>query len=129
MRRHKANLVLAGENFKSIHLIRILGTWITPFQFLKYISRVSGEKQGLGGKEVFHFLLYTFLSQKKVVQLCPTLCHPTDCSPPGSSIHGILQARTLEWVAMPFSRGSPQPRDETWVSCFAGGFFTVWATS
>ena len=41
-----------------------------------------------------------------VAKLCPTLCDPTDCSPPGSSVHGILQARTLEWVAISFSRGS-----------------------
>ena len=47
----------------------------------------------------------------KVTQLCPTLCDPTDCSPPGSSVHGILQARILEWVATPFSRGSSLPRD------------------
>ena len=46
-------------------------------------------------------------------------------SPPGSSVHGILQARILEWVAIPFSRGSSQPRDQTWVSCIAGRFFTV----
>ena len=57
-----------------------------------------------------------------------TLCDPTDCSPPGSSVHGILQARTLEWVAISFSRGSFWPRDRTHVSCIAGGFFTVWAT-
>ena len=42
-------------------------------------------------------------------QRCPTLCYPMDCSPPGSSLHGILQDRTLEWVAIPFSRGSSQP--------------------
>ena len=52
----------------------------------------------------------------------------TDCSPPGSSVSGILQARILEWVAISFSRGSSWPRDQTWVSCFAGRFFTVWAT-
>ena len=45
-----------------------------------------------------------------VTQLCLTLCDPMDCRPPGSSVHGILQARILEWVAMPSSRGSPQPR-------------------
>ena len=50
------------------------------------------------------------------------------CSPPGSSVHGILQARTLEWVAIPFSRGSSRPRDQTQVSCIAGRFFTIWAT-
>ena len=48
-----------------------------------------------------------------------------DCSPPGSWSMGILQARILEWVAMPSSRGSSQPRDQTQVSCIAGGFFTV----
>jgi hypothetical protein len=44
---------------------------------------------------------------------------------PGSSVHGILQARILEWVAIPFSRASFQPRDQTWVSCIIGRFFTV----
>ena len=51
-----------------------------------------------------------------------------DCNPPGSSVYGILQARMLEWVAIPFSRGSSQPRNRTRVSCFAGRFFIVWAT-
>ena len=49
-----------------------------------------------------------------VIQLCLTLCDPTDCSSPGSSVHGILQARILEWGAIPFSRVSSQPRDRTW---------------
>ena len=60
-----------------------------------------------------------------IIQSCPTLWDPTDCSPPGSSVHGILQARIPEWVAMPSSRGSSQPRDQTQVSCIAGGFFTA----
>ena len=51
-----------------------------------------------------------------VTQSCPTLCDPMDCSPLGSSVHGILQARILEWVAISFSRGSSSPRDWTWVS-------------
>ena len=63
-----------------------------------------------------------------VSQLCLTFCDPTDCSLLGSSVHGILQARILEWVAFPFSRGSSQPRDRTWVPCIAGRFFTVWPT-
>jgi len=58
-----------------------------------------------------------------VAQLCPTLCDPMDCSPPGSSFHGILQARILEWVAIPFSRGSSQPKDLTQVSCISGRYF------
>ena len=63
-----------------------------------------------------------------VTQLCPTLCNPLDCSPPGSSVHEILQARILEWVAIPFSTGSSQPRHQTRVSHFAVRFFTIWAT-
>ena len=63
-----------------------------------------------------------------VAQSCPTLCDPMACSPPGSSIHGILQARIQEWVAIPSSRGSSRPRDQTWVSHIAGRFFTAWAT-
>ena len=60
-----------------------------------------------------------------IAQSCPTLCDPIDCSPPGSSVHEILQARILKWVAIPFSRGSSQPRDQTRVSSIADRFFTV----
>ena len=63
-----------------------------------------------------------------VRQLCPTFCIPMDWSLPGSSAHEILQARILEWVAVPLSRGSSQPKDWTQISCNAGGFFTIWAT-
>ena len=59
----------------------------------------------------------------KVAQSCLTLCDPKDCT-----VHGILQARILEWVAFPFSRGSSQPRERTQVSRIAGRFFTSWAT-
>ena len=54
-----------------------------------------------------------------------TLCDPIDYSPPGASVHRILQARILEWVAIPFSRGSSQPRDGAQVSHIAGRFFTI----
>ena len=63
------------------------------------------------------------MKKAKVAQLCPTLCAPMDYT-----VHGILQARILEWVAFPFSRGSSQPRDQTQVSRIAGGFLTSWAT-
>ena len=56
-------------------------------------------------------------SESKVTQLCPTLCDPTDCNLLGSSVHGIVRARVLEWVAISFSRGSSRPRDQTQVSC------------
>ena len=62
-----------------------------------------------------------------VAQSCLTLCDLMDCSPPGSSVCGIFQARILEWAAMPSSRGSWR-RDWTQVSCIAGIFFTIWAT-
>ena len=74
----------------------------------------------------------TFYAQcrkwKSVTQSYPTLCDPMDCSLPGSSVHEILQARILEWVAISFCRGSSQPRDWSWVSCTTGRFFTNWAT-
>ena len=63
-----------------------------------------------------------------VIQSCPTLCDPMDCSLPSSSVHGILQARILEWVATSFSRGFSQPKYWTQVSSIAGRFFTVWVT-
>ena len=63
-----------------------------------------------------------------LLQQCPTLCDSVDCSPPSSSVHGILQARILEWVAMLSSRGSSQPRDWnciSYVSCIGKWFFTT----
>ena len=62
-------------------------------------------------------------TEVKVAQLCPTLCDSLDYT-----VHGILQARILEWLAVPFSRGSSQLRDRTQVSHIRGGFFTSWAT-
>ena len=64
----------------------------------------------------------------KPLQSCLPLCDPKDCSPPGSSVHGVLQARILKSVAMPSSRGSSQPRGWTQVFCIAGRFFTNCAT-
>ena len=63
-----------------------------------------------------------------LAQSCLIIFNPMDCSLPGSSLHGTLQARILEWVAISFSRRSSPSRDWTWVSCIAGRLFTVWAT-
>ena len=66
-----------------------------------------------------------------VAKSCPTICDPMDCSPPGSSVYGISQARILEWVAISFSRGYSQPRDLTCISCAScvGRWFLYhWAT-
>ena len=63
-----------------------------------------------------------------IAQLCLILFDPMDCSPPGSPVHGVLQARILEWVAIPFSWWSSWPSNQTWNSRITGRFFTVWAT-
>ena len=76
----------------------------------KYLHNLYGRKEVEGSE---------------VAQSCPTLFDPTDCSLQGSSVHGILQARVLEWVAISFSRGASQPRDQTQVSCIVGRRFTV----
>ena len=60
---------------------------------------------------------YNINSESEIAQSCPTLCNPVDCSPPGSTVHWILQARILEWVAISFSRVSSWPRDQTHISC------------
>ena len=73
-------------------------------------------------------VLWRYWKWSEVAQLCPTLCHPMDCSLPGSSIPGILQAEKLEWVTISFSSTSSQPRDQTQVSHIAARHFTIWAT-
>ena len=73
---------------------------------------------------IFQYLVY-LMCIGLVTSVSLTLCNPMDCSPPGSSVHGILQARMLEWVVMPSSRGSSLPRDRTCGSCLASRFFTA----
>ena len=88
----------------------------------------KGEERGQGGAiaQVQAKVLRKESEVKVLVtQSCLTLCSLTDCSPPGSSVHGISQARVLEWVTIPFSRGSSRPRNWTQVSWIAGGFFTI----
>ena len=75
---------------------------------------------------VINKLLVVVIKVKVLVtQSCLTLGNPIGCNPPNSSVLAVFQARILEWVAIPFSRGSSQPRDQTWVSCIAGRFFTI----
>ena len=90
----------------------MLACSVNAFYFMETLSK----QQGLLVKE------------SEVAQSCLTLCDPVDCSLPGSTIHGILQARILEWVAISFSRGSSRPRDWTWVSRIGGRCFNLWAT-
>ena len=75
-----------------------------------------------------HIMQPWIVCESEVVQSCPTLCDPVDCSLRGSSVHGILQARILKWVAISFSRGSSWPREGTWVSRIGGRCFNLWAT-
>ena len=85
-----------------------------------------GKNTGVG----CHFLLQ-YMKVKRENEVAQSYLTPSDtmdCSPPGSSVCGILQARILEWIAIPFSRGSSQPRDRTLVSCIIGRFFTIQAT-
>ena len=73
----------------------------------------------------FSSFTYKYIMKVLVTQSCLTLCDPMGCSQPGPSVHGSLQARILEWVSIPFSRGSSQPRDQIWVSHITGRFFTM----
>ena len=81
----------------------------------------------LGVVYIFWIIILHQLDVLLVPQLCPALCDPMGCSPPGFSVHRIFQARVLDWVALPSSRGSSW-RDWTQVSCITGRFLTVWAT-
>ena len=110
-----------------------LGLWPWPYNACScHLSTVytSCRVRLLKAKGHIHKFanLFIFFMKKVVLvtQLCLTLCDPR--SLPGSSVPGILQARILQWVAVLFFRGSPQPRDWTWVSCVVGRFFTIWAT-
>ena len=113
----------------------------SPFKYLTP-SAQTREKPKLPDINSSHFPLWTsrglhtsnyLLSPREVkvlgTQLCLALCGPLDYSPPASSIHGIFQARILEWVAISFSRASSQARDRTQVSCITGRFFTIWSMS
>ena len=112
-----------------------------PSQPSKGANPSDTQTSSLQNYENIHFCLWCFVTAAfpnessfipvcvLVTQSCPNLCNPTDCSLPGFSVHGILQATTLEWLALPFSRGSSRTRDQTLVSCVADRFFTIWAIS
>ena len=83
------------------------------------LSKVLGDSEGQGS------LACCSAWGCKVKESEVALCDPMDCSPPGSSVHGIFQARILEWVAISFSRGSSRPMDQTQISCIAGRRFNL----
>ena len=108
--------------------------WAVNFFFFMESARTCLHPQHLPqclshGRWMFNGRMNRHVCRKKVevlvAQSCLTLCNPMDCSLPDSSVHGILQARILNWVTIPFSRVSSQPRDQTRVSCVAGRFFTI----
>ena len=101
-----------------VNCVQVEKPWFRPWWLVKSLKM---------------FYMYSLNPNDSVGFICAKLpshvrlCDPMDCSPPGSSVHGILQARILEWVATLFSRGSSWP-GWTQVSCVAGEFFTIWAT-
>ena len=121
-----------GESGLSAQSSQALGWPIGPLESILYKEEYI--IKWTRNKCLIHSLFQQLIRRKsthkwsEVAQWCPTLCDPMDCSLPGSSIHGIFQARVLEWVAISFSRGSSWPRDWTQVSRIAGRRFTIWAT-
>ena len=100
---------------KTLYEVILIQTWLLKFSGYEVLLDIKWKsKSGAKRKK-----------ESEVAQLCSTLCDPVDCSLPGSSIHGILQARILEWVAISFSRGSSRPRDQIQVSCIAGRRFML----
>ena len=95
--------------------------YLVPLSFFPFRSLASEASLWILTQAVCCFFLFLRL----VTHSCPILCNLRDCSPPGSSVHGIFQARILEWVAIPFCRGSSWPTDWTSVSSIVGRFFTV----
>ena len=101
--------------------------WSRKWQFtLVFLPGKSQGQKSLVGYA--HAVSHIHTCVVLVAQSCLTLCDPMHCSLWGSSVPGILQARILEWLAIPFSRGSSQTRDWTQVSCVAGRFFNIWVT-
>ena len=101
-----------------MHLLTRLWDFKSSFTLWKWIFLLQNEN-----RRDEHTLQHVFEnSQNKTTQSCPTLCNSMDYR-----VHGILQVRIQEWVAIPFSRGSSQPRDRTQISHIAGEFFTSWA--
>ena len=91
-------------------------------------AKTQKNKIFLNSDSMFQTKLGNVRVKLLVAQPSPILWDPMDCSPPGSSVHGISQARKQEWIATPFSRGSSWSEEPTQVFCIAGRFFTVWAT-
>ena len=94
-------------------------------EIMPYAATWMGLEIVIHSKSGREEISYDIPYESVIAQWCPTLCDPQTVAHQGSSVHGILQVRILDWVDISFSRGAPKPRDRTWVSCIAGRFFTV----
>ena len=108
----------------SIHLYKVMSSYFSKF----YAHLYSYQHSWVPSNTIAQIFVNMIVRVCVRCSASPTLCNPVNFSPPCSSIHGIFQARVLEWVAISFSRRSSGPRDWTQVSCTAGRFFTHWAT-
>ena len=124
---------MARVNIKILGISELKQTGMGKFNsddhYVYYCGQESLRRNGVAiivNKRVWNAVKVK--SESEVAQSCPTFCDPVDCSLPGFSIHGILQARILLWVTISFYRGSSQPRDWTWVSHTGGKRFNLWAT-
>ena len=136
--------VLMGLILKAAQILHIsLYAWDSVFSFFSNLNGYRFTLTHVKPSSLFYFLSkvvidglkYDLVTAQSYLHSCvlscsvaSNSCDPADCSPPGSSVHGISQARILEWVAISFSRGSSWPRDQTQVYCIAGSFFTNWAS-
>ena len=98
---------------------------LIPFNVWENLEQPREKMGGIEEESANLTLKEMIERESEVAQSCPTLCDPMDCSLLCSSVHGILQARILEWVAISFFRGSSRPRDRTWVSRIVGRRFTI----
>ena len=105
---------------QSMGSLRVGHDWVTSLHFTATIFLVAQEPWSFSTTTVWWWWWFSHW-------IVSGSCDPMYCSLPGYSIYGILQASILEWVAISFSRGSSQPRNQTWVFCTAGRFFTDWA--
>ena len=116
-----------SHHFERYWLILILTENL--WNWFYFITTSQAKKLAQRGSGTFQVYSQTQSEKVKVKSLsCVRLCNPINCSLPGFSVHGILQARILEWVAIYFSRGSSWPKNRTQVSCIAGRCSTLWAS-
>ena len=124
----------ANQNHNEIYYLIFVDSAVIKKNVNNKYKQECGEKRTL--VHCWWETVWRFLKKLKIelpcvhaksLQLCSTLCDPMDWSLPGSSVHGILQGRILDWVAISYSKGSSQSRDQTRVSCIVGRFFTNWA--